>query len=200
MILVDRIYVRVRDFYLTTKYSKLANAFAVSSHLTIPERVKLFELAVGAQTIAEIGSYVGASACCFGAAAKAARTGKIVCVDTWQNDAMTEGNRDTWKEFQDNTRDYRDFIEPVRGLSTEVIERVRQVVPRLDVLFIDGDHSYEGAKADWESYSGLLHPGSTVIFHDYGWAEGVKRVVHEDVMSHVTRHDRLPNMWWGQMK
>jgi Methyltransferase domain len=36
----------------------------------------------------------------------------------------------------------------------------------LDVLFIDGDHSYEGAMADWVDYSPLVRLGGLVIFHD----------------------------------
>ena len=51
-------------------------------------------------------------------------------------------------------------------------EQARQwVVDRLageplDVLFIDGDHSYEGAMADWLDYGPLVRPGGLVIFHD----------------------------------
>jgi predicted O-methyltransferase YrrM len=40
----------------------------------------------------------------------------------------------------------------------------------LDVLFIDGDHSYFGVKRDWELYSPLVRPGGVVGFHD----------IHED--------------------
>ncbi len=36
----------------------------------------------------------------------------------------------------------------------------------LDVLFIDGDHSYEGAKRDFEMYSGLVKHGGIVAMHD----------------------------------
>lgn len=149
--------------------------------------------------IAEVGSYVGASACCFGAAILAAGTGKVICIDTWHNDAMTEGQRNTWQAFQDNTRHYQDFIIPIRGFSMEVVQAVREVAPRLNILFIDGDHSYAGVKADWETYKGFLKPGSIVIFHDYGWAEGVKRVVHEDVIPLVNHHNSQPNMWWGRI-
>jgi predicted O-methyltransferase YrrM len=36
----------------------------------------------------------------------------------------------------------------------------------LDFLFIDGDHSYEGAKQDFDLYSPLVHPGGMIAFHD----------------------------------
>ena len=37
---------------------------------------------------------------------------------------------------------------------------------KLDLLFIDGDHSYEGVKADFESYRGLVRSGGVIAFHD----------------------------------
>jgi predicted O-methyltransferase YrrM len=36
----------------------------------------------------------------------------------------------------------------------------------IDFLFIDGDHSFEGVKKDWEMYSPLVRPGGMVVFHD----------------------------------
>jgi predicted O-methyltransferase YrrM len=36
----------------------------------------------------------------------------------------------------------------------------------LDVLFIDGDHSYEGARRDFEDYGRLVRPGGIIAFHD----------------------------------
>jgi len=174
-------------------------SFAIPSHLTCQERMVLFRLAGGGGLIAEVGSYIGASACCFGAAVLAAGAGKIICIDTWNNDAMTEGKRDTWQTFRHNTRRYRDFIVPIRGFSTEVVQTVQELTPQLDILFIDGDHSYAGVKADWEAYKGFLKPSATVIFHDYGWAEGVRRVIHEDVMPLVNHQDSQPNMWWGRI-
>jgi Methyltransferase domain len=36
----------------------------------------------------------------------------------------------------------------------------------IDVLFIDGDHTYEGVKADYEMYSPLVRPGGVIGFHD----------------------------------
>jgi predicted O-methyltransferase YrrM len=37
---------------------------------------------------------------------------------------------------------------------------------KLDLLFIDGDHSYEGVKSDFEMYSALVRKGGLVAFHD----------------------------------
>lgn len=36
----------------------------------------------------------------------------------------------------------------------------------LDFLFIDGDHSYDGVKADYEMYAPLVRPGGIIAFHD----------------------------------
>ena len=37
---------------------------------------------------------------------------------------------------------------------------------KLDFLFIDGDHTYEGVKKDFELYSPLVAKGGIVAFHD----------------------------------
>lgn len=190
-----------KDVYIRFSNLKLTHAFSCKSHLTTSERFYLYKFAKQQKIIAEIGSYVGASACCFSEGIKENNTGKIICIDTWNNDAMSEGNRDTWKEFQENIKPYKNFIIPIRGFSTstDVLDDVRKISLTLDILFIDGDHSYEGVKADWEAYKSFLKEGTTVIFHDYGWAEGVKQVVHEDVMPLVNEYDSLPNMWWGKL-
>jgi predicted O-methyltransferase YrrM len=36
----------------------------------------------------------------------------------------------------------------------------------LDVLFVDGDHTYGGVKVDWEMYGPLVGPDGLVAFHD----------------------------------
>ncbi len=37
---------------------------------------------------------------------------------------------------------------------------------QLDLLFIDGDHTYEGVKKDFDMYSPLVKKGGIVAFHD----------------------------------
>ncbi|MBY0546256.1 MAG: class I SAM-dependent methyltransferase, partial [Candidatus Obscuribacterales bacterium] len=49
---------------------------------------------------------------------------------------------------------------------------------KLDLLFIDGDHGYDGVKADFEAYRQFLREGAIVAFHDivpdYGARKGLK--------------------------
>lgn len=49
---------------------------------------------------------------------------------------------------------------------------------KLDLLFIDGDHGYDGVKADFEAYRHFLREGAIVAFHDimpdYFTRKGVK--------------------------
>jgi hypothetical protein len=46
--------------------------------------------------------------------------------------------------------------------------RVREALngQLLDFLFIDGDHTYEGVKADYFDYKGFVRPGGLIAFHD----------------------------------
>lgn len=36
----------------------------------------------------------------------------------------------------------------------------------VDFAFIDGDHTYEGVKADFLNYGNLVRPGGVIAFHD----------------------------------
>lgn len=36
----------------------------------------------------------------------------------------------------------------------------------IDLLFIDGDHTYDGVKADYEMYGPLVRSGGVIAFHD----------------------------------
>lgn len=50
----------------------------------------------------------------------------------------------------------------------ETLEKVKEILgdKKIDFLFIDGDHSYEGVKRDFEMYSGLVGENGLIAFHD----------------------------------
>lgn len=60
----------------------------------------------------------------------------------------------------------------------KIIDHVAGIGP-FDFIFIDGDHTFEGVKADWENYHGMVRPGGAVGFHDTsrtgdGWMSKVE--------------------------
>jgi predicted O-methyltransferase YrrM len=65
--------------------------------------------------------------------------------------------------------------------------RTAEVPPRpLDLVFVDADHSYEGARADFDRWGSLVGPGGHLLFHDAvdegAWGTvypGIQRLVAE---------------------
>lgn len=53
------------------------------------------------------------------------------------------------------------------GRSSHDVETFNLVKDKkYDVLFLDGDHTYQGVKQDFEMYSPLVNKGGIIIFHD----------------------------------
>lgn len=60
----------------------------------------------------------------------------------------------------------------------ETLNVVRQILNgnELDFLFIDGDHSYDGAREDFMMYSPLVREGGLIAFHDVAESGGSREV------------------------
>jgi hypothetical protein len=50
----------------------------------------------------------------------------------------------------------------------------------IDLLFIDGDHSYEGVKKDFDLYSKLVSPHGIILIHDTDKSYSETLIVSED--------------------
>jgi cephalosporin hydroxylase len=50
----------------------------------------------------------------------------------------------------------------------KTLEEVKGILDgqKVDFLFIDGDHTYNGVKQDFEMYSPLVKEGGIIAFHD----------------------------------
>lgn len=51
--------------------------------------------------------------------------------------------------------------------SLEIIDIVKNDIKDIDILFIDGDHSKNGATKDYLNYACLVNKGGYIIFDDY---------------------------------
>jgi MMP 1-O-methyltransferase len=100
--------------------------------------------------------------------------GEINCIDPF-NAAGDEGSKDMYEktkgvkslleQFQDNLSLIPSSItiNTLQGYSNEFIGSIEAI----DFLFIDGDHSIEGCKFDFEGYEKFIKPGGFIAFHDY---------------------------------
>jgi predicted O-methyltransferase YrrM len=134
-------------------------------------------------TIVEVGSYHGKSAVNFAHAVRKAGNGaKVYCVDTWRNENIVQAaGEDVFHHFTANTSPYGDVIVPLRGRSEEVGAAWDK--GPVDVLFIDGDHTFEGVTRDIEAWAPHLRRGGLALFHDTD-IEGVDRGLRQS-MHHL---------------
>lgn len=128
----------------------------------------------------EIGAYVGASARLLGLAAQVRKT-TLVCVDTWNNETMPGGLRDTHAEFIQNTSAFASNIRMVRKRSDQLVQD--DVPAPVGLAFIDGDHSYASCIRDFETVVPFLHPNAIVAFHDATSFAGVSRAIGENLAT-----------------
>ena len=73
--------------------------------------------------------------------------------------------------------------------------------PPIGLLFIDGDHSYDGCRADIRSWLPKLEPGAYVAFHDFPNPDfEVRRAVTEVVAPRCRQHMLFGSLWVGKLK
>ncbi len=48
-------------------------------------------------------------------------------------------------------------------------------IDKFDLIFIDGDHTFEGVKHDFEKFLPFVKKDGFILFHDYGNEEGVTK-------------------------
>ncbi len=178
----------IKETLISTKFNipyikaKLAGLFGnnrgvtdLPGHLTLVECIALADRTSRLSSdsvVLEIGSYLGLSSSLICKNLNA--DSKLYCIDTWENDAMSEGKRDTYELFNKNMQAYANRFVALRGRSDVV---VKSWDTPIDFLWIDGDHSYEGCYADLSNWFPFVKKGGWVGLHDYRHPCGVKDAV-----------------------
>jgi len=83
--------------------------------------------------------------------------GIILCVDIWPNP-------ENYNQALENL-EYKNVLL----LKSDSV-KVGQMLPdnSLDWVHIDGDHTYDGIKADYDTWMPKVRTGGVISFHDYG--------------------------------
>lgn len=168
---------RLFPLYLRLAVTPPGGLDSLPGYLTPDEGLCLYWLAqqVPPGCIAvEIGSFKGKSSSYI--ASGLVVGARLACVDVWENRAMPyDPPEDVLPEFQRNIAPYSDKIDIHRGLSADIAQKWPALI---DLLFIDGDHSYEGCLGDLDAWLPHVRSGGWVAFHDSG-QEGVARAIRE---------------------
>jgi predicted O-methyltransferase YrrM len=117
----------------------------------------------------EIGSARGKSACFVGMALKENGGGQLYAIDPHARTNWNDSESvDTYHAMRDNLErlGLNQFVTIVRKSSFDALLGWSEPI---DLMFIDGDHSYEGVKADWAGFKPFMKPFSLVVFHDTIW-------------------------------
>lgn len=132
----------------------------------------------------EIGCYAGGSACLM----LQKENITVISVDLGYPIDESVVRKNVSKLNHKNNKFY--YVKNNSQLESTV-ELVKQISPEIDLLFIDGDHTFDGVIKDFHLWSPLVKSGGYIIFDDYNdkkYSPEVKIAVDE-IIKNMQRYD-----------
>lgn len=172
----------------------VTRALAITGRTSDDDVRWLADQAATRKVIVEIGPYMGRST----RALAEATYGVVYAIDNW-NAAIN-----AWKPDTNARAACYKNLEDLLGWKVHLIEHNSQdgVPPGLhgvsaDMLWIDGDHSYEAVRSDIQQFAPLVTPGGLVCGHDYSsWHPEVMKAVDEAYGERVRSLGIHRSIWW----
>jgi predicted O-methyltransferase YrrM len=128
---------------------------------TIAERSALAKYAAGAGLAIEIGVYEGINTVIIGKAL--ANGGKLFGIDPFFKGSLGICYHKIIAELHLKRNRVTKSVGLIEKFSFDAIGDVPE---KVDFIFIDGDHSYEGIQKDWQLYAGRLKADGIMALHD----------------------------------
>jgi predicted O-methyltransferase YrrM len=130
----------------------------------------------------EIGTFCGASSCLM---LNHPKQVNVIAIDIG---TFTPGGIDTIYQNVEKFKLNHNQFELIVGdsHSFETLNILKSKISEIDILFIDGDHSYSGTTQDFNNYKDLVVSGGYIVFddyHDYQYSPEVKPAVDDIINS-----------------
>jgi len=154
--------------------------------LSVEESAFLYRAARGHKTIVEIGSYRGKSCVLLALGEPSARVTAIDPHYAQDDSGAIRYSPEDERIMNDALARYgvADRVNHITATSAQA--RPRWQDTPIDMLWIDGDHSYQGVRTDLELWAPLVRPGGLIAGHDYGHLESVRRAWDELITNDPT--------------
>lgn len=170
----------------------------VHGFISLPEMELLYTLASrvpSGGTVVEIGSYQGRSTICLALGAKEAGAllYSIDPHDTYEVDGTQYSMADN-QAYYENIAKYGvgDVVKTINLSSFETATAWRVNSDMIDLLWIDGNHSYESVKEDFTLWSWFISTTGKIAMHDTaGHHVTVSRFVDEMLANGVWIREQI---------
>ncbi len=139
------------------------------------------------KTVVELGVFWGGSFFVFCQAVKAAGCSTIChAVDTWEGDSQAgKLEEETYQQFMEQcSAHFADITKVMRMRFEQALDSFPD--GSIDLLHIDGFHTYEAVREDYERWAPKVSPSGVILFHDV-------KVVNEEQKFGVKR-------FWNELK
>ena len=155
------------------------------------------------QTIVELGSYAGKTTRCL--CDNTGPLSQVYAIDLWQHIAGAG------EEFSEAAMEgtLRDFLNEMRHevnigrlipLRMDHVAASQALLVRPDMVFVDGDHSYEGCRDAIKAWKPKIARGGLICGHDYNDEKfpGVIKAVKE--LLPEARHLKPTTLWAAEVE